>query len=92
MKKLFALLLACLMIVGMFAGCNKKDAGDEKGSVYYLNFKPEFNDALTELAKKYQEKTGIEVKIVTAASGDYNNTLTSNISHHFQHRQLRSAG
>ena len=79
MKKLFALLLACLMIVGMFAGCNKKDAGDEKGSVYYLNFKPEFNDALTELAKKYQEKTGIEVKIVTAASGDYNNTLTSNI-------------
>ena len=79
MKKIIALLLACLMIVGMFAGCAKKPAGDEKGSVYYLNFKPEFNDALTALAKKYTEKTGIEVKIVTAASGDYNNTLTSNI-------------
>ena len=77
MKKTIALLLACLLIVGMFAGCNKVE--DDKGSVYYLNFKPEFNDALTELAAKYTQKTGIEVKIVTAASGDYNNTLTSNI-------------
>ena len=81
MKKTIALLLACLMIMGMFAGCNKPaDISAEKGSVYYLNFKPEFNDALTELAAKYTQKTGIEVKIVTAASGDYNNTLTSNIS------------
>ena len=77
MKKIIALLLACLMLVGMFAGCTK--AEDDKGSVYYLNFKPEFNDALTELAAKYTQKTGIEVKIVTAASGDYNKTLTSNI-------------
>ncbi|MBE6957946.1 MAG: ABC transporter substrate-binding protein [Ruminococcaceae bacterium] len=78
MKKTIALLLACLLIVGMFAGCTQAET-DEKGSVYYLNFKPEFNDALTELAAKYTAKTGIEVKIVTAASGDYNNTLTSNI-------------
>ena len=78
MKKTIALLLACLMILGIFAGCEK--AEDDKGSVYYLNFKPEFNDALTELAKTYTEKTGVEVKIVTAASGDYNNTLTSNIA------------
>ena len=77
MKKIIALLLACLMLVGMFAGCTK--AEEDKGSVYYLNFKPEFNDALTELAAKYTQKTGIEVKIVTAASGDYNKTLTSNI-------------
>ena len=49
------------------------------GSVYYLNFKPEFNDALTELAATYTEKTGVEVKVVTAASGDYSNTLNANI-------------
>ncbi len=76
MKKIFALLLACLMIAGMFAGCAKED---EVGPVYYLNFKPEFNDALVELAAKYQEKTGVEVKIVTAASGTYSDTLTANI-------------
>ena len=77
MKKIIALLLACLMIVGMFAGCAK---AEEKGSVYYLNFKPEFDTALQELAAKYTEKTGVEVKVVTAASGTYSDTLTSNIS------------
>ena len=75
MKKIIALLLACLMIVGLFAGC----AGEDKGSVYYLNFKPEFNDALTQLAADYTKETGVEVKIVTAASGDYSNTLNANI-------------
>ena len=49
------------------------------GSVYYLNFKPEFNDALTELAATYTAKTGVQVKVVTAASGDYSNTLNANI-------------
>lgn len=75
MKKIIALLLVVVLACGVFAGCSK----DEKGSVYYLNFKPEFNDALTALAKTYTEKTGVEVKIVTAASGDYNNTLNANI-------------
>ena len=49
------------------------------GSVYYLNFKPEFGDALTELAATYTANTGVEVKVVTAASGDYSNTLNANI-------------
>ena len=74
MKKIIALLLVCFMVVGMFAGCSKKDS---KGSVYYLNFKPEFDGALQELAKKYTEATGVEVKIVTAASGDYSKTLNA---------------
>ena len=52
----------------------------EGGSVYYLNFKPEFNDALQELAKTYTEKTGVEVKVVTAASGQYNDTLTAEMA------------
>ena len=79
MKKFIALLLAVVMVLGisaMFAGCQKED---EVGKVYYLNFKPEFNDALQELAAKYKEETGVEVKVVTAASGDYSNTLNANI-------------
>ncbi len=75
MKKIIALVMVLAMIACLFAGCK----GDSKGSVYYLNFKPEFDTALQELAKTYTEKTGVEVKIVTAASGDYNKTLTSNI-------------
>ena len=80
MKKFLALLLAVVMVLSVtsiFTGCDKKV--DEKGKVYYLNFKPEFDTALQGLAKKYTEKTGIEVKIVTAASGSYSDTLNANI-------------
>lgn len=47
------------------------------GSVYYLNFKPEADAAWQELAKLYTEQTGVPVKIVTAASGTYEETLTA---------------
>ena len=47
------------------------------GSVYWLNFKPESDEALQEIAKLYTDKTGVPVKVVTAASGTYNQTLTS---------------
>ena len=78
MKKLIALLLVLVMAIGLTA-CGNKPAAEEKGSVYYLNFKPEFDEALQGLAKTYTEKTGIEVKVVTAASGTYSDTLNSNI-------------
>ncbi len=53
-------------------------AGDgSKGSVYYLNFKPEADEAWQEMAKKYTEETGVPVKVVTAASGNYETTLMS---------------
>ena len=80
MKKFLALLLAVVMVLSVtsiFTGCDKKE--EEKGKVYYLNFKPEFDTALQGLAKKYTEKTGIEVKVVTAASGSYSDTLNANI-------------
>lgn len=47
------------------------------GEVYYLNFKPEFDEALQGLAQTYTEKTGVPVKVVTAASGDYATTLNA---------------
>ena len=39
------------------------------GKVYYLNFKPEQDEAWQNLAKKYTEETGVPVTVVTAASG-----------------------
>lgn len=77
MKKKLALLLTVVMAVGLLAGCGGKSS---KGSVYYLNFKPEADAAWQELAKTYTEQTGVEVKVVTAASGTYNETLTAEMS------------
>lgn len=52
----------------------------EAGRVYYLNFKPEFDTALQELALTYTAETGVEVKVVTAASGTYSDTLTAEMA------------
>ena len=49
------------------------------GSVYSLNFKPESDAAWQELAKTYTEQTGVPVKVVTAASGQYDTTLTAEL-------------
>lgn len=51
-----------------------------KGSVYYLNFKPEQAEQWEALAKTYTEQTGIEVTVNTAASGTYESTLKSEIA------------
>lgn len=83
MKKLLALVLALAMIACLFVGCKDdsesgKDGG--KGSVYYLNFKPEADQAWKDLAEVYTKQTGVEVKIVTAASGTYSDTLTNEMN------------
>ena len=54
-----------------------EEAPAAEGSVYYLNFKPESDEAWQALAKNYTEQTGVPVKIVTAASGTYQETLTA---------------
>ncbi|MDO5123842.1 MAG: ABC transporter substrate-binding protein [Eubacteriales bacterium] len=78
MKKLLALMLVLVMVFA-FTACTgtEGDANAKKGSVYWLNFKPESDGALKEIAKLYTDKTGVEVKVVTAASGTYNETLTA---------------
>ena len=78
MKKTLAILLAVVMALTLFAACGEKPAPTPAaGSGYYLNFKPEFVQALQGLATSYTEKTGVPVKVVTAASGDYSNTLNA---------------
>ena len=73
MKKIVALVLvACLCLaLAMVASA--------EGSVYYLNFKPEQDAQWQELAKIYTEQTGVPVTVVTAASGNYETTLMSEI-------------
>ena len=74
MRKIVALGLVAMMAASMVPATVM---AEETGSVYYLNFKPEADQAWQELAALYTEQTGVEVKVVTAASGEYSNTLTA---------------
>lgn len=50
------------------------------GSVYYLNFKPEADAQWQALAAAYTAETGVPVKVMTAASGQYETTLKSEMA------------
>lgn len=55
-------------------------ASSEGGKVYYLNFKPEVASDWENLAASYTKQTGVDVKVVTAASGTYEQTLKSEVA------------
>ena len=62
------------------AASTEAEAPAAAGKVYYLNFKPEQDEAWQDLAKKYTEETGVPVTVVTAASGQYETTLMSEMA------------
>ena len=79
---------ASAAVVAGLAACGNAGSGsseskdrapeDRKGNVYWLNFKPELDETAQALGKKYMEKfPNVTVKVVTAASGTYKQTLTS---------------
>lgn len=55
-------------------------ASADGGKVYCLNFKPEVDAQWQEIAAAYTAETGVEVKVVTAASGTYEEVLRSEIA------------
>ena len=71
--------IAAMSLTGL-AACGGSSADDGKGKVYFLNFKPETADQWVALAKKYTDKTGVQVKVQTAASGTYEQTLKSELA------------
>ncbi len=92
-KKLLAAGMAGAMVLGVLAGCGGgssstatsgstggSQTSEAKGSVYYLNFKPEQDAQWQELAELYTEETGVEVTVLTAASGNYETTLKSEMA------------
>ena len=55
-------------------------ASGASGKVYYLNFKPEQDQDWQDLAAEYTKETGVPVTVVTAASGQYETTLMSEMA------------
>lgn len=81
MKVAAASVAAAAALTSLAACSSGSDkAADDKGSVYYLSFKPEQDSVWQEVAKAYTAETGVEVKVVTAASGTYEQTLKSEIA------------
>lgn len=79
MKKAISFLtITAIIIISLFSlsGC-QRETGD---TIYYLNFKPEIADVYDEIAKVYKEEKGVELKVVTAASGTYEQTLKSEMA------------
>ena len=78
MKKITAMSMAALMAATMIPSVPVM--ADGGGKVYYLNFKPEQDEDWQNLAKAYTEETGTDVTVVTAASGQYETTLQSEMA------------
>ena len=74
MKKIITAVTVLVLTLVALAGC------DRSTGVYYLNFKPEADAAWQKLAKEYEKETGVSVKVVTAAEGKYEETLTSEMN------------
>ena len=55
MKKLIAMLLALVMVFGLVACGGEKAPETAEGSVYWLNFKPESDEALQKIAEMYTQ-------------------------------------
>lgn len=77
-------ILAATAAAGLLTACGSNSSSSTssaaKGSVYYLNFKPEQDEVWQSIAKEYTTAKGIDVKVVTAASGTYEATLTAEVS------------
>lgn len=80
-KKVLCAVLCAVMAMSGLAGCSSENSkqDDSVGSVYYMNFKPEVTEVWEEVAEVYTEETGVQVKVVTAAGGNYESTLKSEI-------------
>ena len=71
--------LAALATAAVATGLAVMPAAAEGGKVYYLQFAPETADQWDALAAAYTEETGVEVSVLTAASGTYEKTLKAEL-------------
>ncbi len=71
--------MLCLAMVAALTACGCAKQTDTL-TVRYLNFKPEIADEYEELARVYEQKTGVKVVVQTAANNTYEQTLAAKMS------------
>ncbi|MGE5249678.1 MAG: carbohydrate ABC transporter substrate-binding protein, partial [Bacteroidota bacterium] len=87
-KKLFTVVSIVLVAAFALAACGTPSApgtaaapaAASGGEIYYLNFKPEVAELYQKIGDAYKAETGVTLKVVTAASGTYEQTLKSEIA------------
>ena len=73
--------VAATVVLGALCATQLSACGQNAGpNVYYLNFKPEQAGAFEAIAEEYTQETGVPVKVVTAASGSYMQTLKAEMA------------
>lgn len=77
MKKLVSILVALMLMTGMFGVVASAEDATE---IYFLNFKPEVADIYEKIAADYEAETGVKVKVMTAAAGTYDQTFKSEVA------------
>ncbi len=84
MKKFLSILLSISILTMLLSSCTGDDTPDvsqqnneKSATVRFLNFKPEVADVYDDIAKAYKEETGNTLVVETAASGNYEQTLTA---------------
>lgn len=89
-KKIFSLIAAAVLILGIFTACNTNTgntpsstdsgANETVKEIRYLNFKPEIAEVYDEISAAYEAETGVKLIVETAASGTYESTLTARMA------------
>ena len=77
--RLFGLVMAVALMLPTLAACGE-DTANGQTVVRYLNFKPEIAAKYEELAKLYEQKTGVKVIVDTAANNTYEQTLAAKMA------------
>jgi len=85
MKKSLSIMLVIVLVISLFSACNRKNnnneptgqSSNENITIRFLNFKPEVADIYNDIAKTYKDETGVTLIVETAASGNYEQTLTA---------------
>ncbi len=79
MKKI-SLFIVGVMTMACLAGCCSRNEEAASKTVRFLNFKPEIASVYEQIAKEYENETGVKLVVETAAANTYESTLTAKMA------------